>query len=265
MRVGTFLSSLLMVSAAFFLERLGRRVEEQDEDRLAVFRRLTGKEWIAMTPWTAGGPLWSCIQGMKSEWHVSLDSTTRSLRLIHRPFEWPYGRLHRTGPVYGWNGGEFGGDVRWVRGPADTVVLVPHNWVQYLPVDSGTYVLAGLAHMTMSTGSLWFLKAENNVWSSRKVADLGAAPNAGMIQDSVAIVSTLRSIVTVSLRDGKTTEKPFDRWLAPYANSVARGPDGWLYIGMRPGVARVRTSDTMSMAEWLVPSTLPDSLSGRCH
>jgi len=237
----------------------------QDATPAATLRRLTGVEWIAGPPWRVESPEWSCVHGLRTEWFVDGDSATGSLRVERRLHKRPHGNLHRTGPVYGSNSGEFGGDVRWVRGQADTVVLVPENWVQYLPVDSGTYVLAGLAHMTMSRGSLWLLKSEQDVWSSRKVANLGDEPQVGMIEDSNVVVVTLRSLVIVSLRDGKTDIRLFDRWYAAYANSIVRGDDGWLYIGLRQGIARVRQTGDHQEAEWLVPRALADSLRRGCR
>jgi hypothetical protein len=167
---------------------------------------------------------------------------------------WRLARKHVVKFDGGWlvgiDAGEWGGGL-WITNETGSEAknLVAKNVKGIVPTTHGMLVFSGLAHLTASSGDLLVLSHPHNMqvgleWS----AQLDSEPVAFSKQpDESVLVATHYSVMCVRPpREGAQTQE-LNRlfWLAPIrhyefvANSIARAPDGSIYLGSRGIVARV--------------------------
>jgi hypothetical protein len=100
------------------------------------------------------------------------------------------------------------------------------------------FYLDGLAHMGLVIGGLYSLEVREDSFTIHRVADLKDCPLAYLVDGPRLWIATLKSLLLV---ENGQVEKVFDDlfWDGVYPNSMCKGMNGELYIGLRSGYARV--------------------------
>lgn len=173
-----------------------------------------------------------------------------------------------NGTLVGVNKGEFGGAIEWHAQATKTVTIVAKdNPVAFVAKGARVFALAGLAHLTMDEGHILELKqTTGGKWSSKKVLDLDAAPDAVLtLAGGDILVLTTRGLVRVNL-DTLAKRRVFDnpRWSFLYASSIAQLADS-IFVGARSAVIRLRPGKKGYVEEWWVESKCRRMLGDRCE
>jgi hypothetical protein len=161
------------------------------------------------------------------------------------------------GWLVGFNEGEFGAALYWFsRDGKRSYKISDHQVVDFFTRPDGVYAIEGLAHMSMSEGSVirvTFSKDER-VWKANSVLTLPFAPCAvSQRPDGAMLITLTDSIVSVDAKLKITTLLTNPSWGALYANSSVLSKDGKrLYIGMRQFTGEFDLTTTKS--RFLIPS-----------
>ena len=119
------------------------------------------------------------------------------------------------------------------------------------------YAIEGLAHLSMSRGSVLHLVKDGVVkcWTAKPFVALSEAPDVAAIagKDTMIVVTTSS---LVRIRSDKRMDTIFADafWKGLYPNSMLIDDHGWVYIGMRQGVAKWHIGDKGESVQWMVPS-----------
>lgn len=162
-----------------------------------------------------------------------------------------------NGWIVGFTHGEFGASLYWFSADG-----AQNYWISEDPViafftrPDGLYAIEGLAHMTLSRGSVIRLTriAADGQWHSEVATPLPLAPAALAVQhDGTLWIVLSAALVSVGLDHQVHTVLAEVPWSALYPTSALLAPDErHLYIGMRQFVAEVDlTAHTLRL---LIPS-----------
>jgi hypothetical protein len=215
---------------------------------------------------------WTAANGSSSEWYVALEGgrVTASAREWKRtgPPGIPVGgaevpatlRLVRPAIAYvrvpdGWlvsyNGGEFGGVVLWYSADGKTNREVSGDRVNaFVETKDGVFAATGLSHGGADFGALVRFTRKDGQWTADKVVELRGCGYAAATQaDGKIIVAEGGRVVGLNRdgtwelegerllrvdRDGKVeTLVAGGEWVRQFPNSMAVGPDGRVWVGMR--------------------------------
>jgi len=138
------------------------------------------------------------------------------------------------GWLVAYNAGEWGAALWWYSQDGKRNYRISsHPVEQFIRRKNGLVAVAGLAHLTINEGSVISLAREDGKWTARPLAVL---PQAGRVatplSDGGLVVVTSTKLVRVS-KEGKVRTLIEDTGYLPAPNSVAIGPQGAVYIGMR--------------------------------
>src|SRR6266853_6441861 len=103
------------------------------------------------------------------------------------------------GWLIGFDAGEFGGGLWWFNNDGSVVrKLLPLNVHSILETPGGTFVLAGLAHLSLDNGEIdQFIDTEDQV-TLKYVANLGGSPETSTVDaDGQIVVATMISVLRV--------------------------------------------------------------------
>lgn len=161
------------------------------------------------------------------------------------------------GWLVGFNQGEFGAALYWFS------LDGKHNYkisddqiVDFIALPDGLYAIEGLAHLSMSEGSLIRISRSqsSNHWQAANVTTLPFAPYAvSARRDGTMLITLSDSIVQISNDRATTTLLPDAPWRGLYPNSsVLSSDEQKLYIGMRQFVGEFDIST--KKLRLLVPS-----------
>lgn len=147
--------------------------------------------------------------------------------------------------------GEFGGGIEWFArtggNPRPIVIgnqradddFVPQNVNRAMIVDGALYVLQGLSHLGLSRGQLSKVWREHNHFTTHVVARFASEPYDWIVEpEGTWLIATSDAIWRTSSAGlvSLVARLPERAW---EANSLARSPDGTLYVGMRGTVLRL--------------------------
>jgi hypothetical protein len=161
------------------------------------------------------------------------------------------------GWLVGFNQGEFGAALYWFSpGGQRDYKISNHQVVDFFSLPDGIHAIEGLAHLSMSTGSIIRItRPEPDArWQASTVTKLPCAPYAISVRrDGTMLVTLSYSLVSVG-KDWKiTTLLSEAAWEGLYPNSSVLSPDQQkLYIGMRQFVGEFDISK--KKLRLLVPS-----------
>jgi len=204
---------------------------------------------------------WSCANWTRDAWRLQQTDSGLAVRPIG-PGDGDVVRLTVPGgDLRGVNSGEFGGSVTFRDSLTGTETeILQDNPVALVADPPNVIMVAGLGHMGLRRGHVVSLhRATNNAWSTTQVVDLGIDPDAVVqVSPDTLLIATSEGILTVSLRTG-TVHQLFrnEEWYQVSANSIERGPDGTIYVGMRRAVGVLEPGVHGYSEPWLVPATCP--------
>ncbi len=163
----------------------------------------------------------------------------------------------RDGWLLGFNAGEWGGSLWWYSANGKQRYRISYDQItQFLPTKRGLFALEGLAHMSLSFGQIIEIRRDKKGhWTSSRFVDLGHAPYVGVV-DSAGnfIVSTTHNVIEVHPDKIQNVLLPVVFWSCFYPRSIALGPSGDIYLGMRHGVVRIHAVNFTYTADWLLPN-----------
>jgi hypothetical protein len=218
--------------------------------------------WIATPPYDPRPVDGECVNFTRVAWMVAIspDSDKLVITRIEGSDSPDTVRTDvRDGRLIGYNYGEFGGDVWFVKATtSDSVHVHSGNLVAFARVDSGFLGLAGLSHGVLDTGYVLRFAPTTSGWTATHVMNLGEAPHAYTLLggDTLLVVSgsTLR-VVRPPATNRVVHES--DAWPYTYPSSIVRDRSGVVYVGMRRAVARLTPAAVGFSEDWLVPTGCP--------
>jgi hypothetical protein len=148
--------------------------------------------------------------------------------------------------------GEFGASLFWFSNNGTTYYKVNGaSAVQFIKRGSEVYAINGLAHLSMSSGSLLKISFENNKWVASKYLELPFAPYAvSLDSNNDFIIVTSDNLIKVNGDKQIKALLKTDFWQGLYpTSSVIEGE--FIYIGMRKGVYKFNLRTKAS--KWLLP------------
>jgi len=141
------------------------------------------------------------------------------------------------GYLVGFNGGEWGGDLYWFSADGSAHYKISgNNIIQFIKNGDSIYVIEGLAHLSLSEGSIMQIKKINNKWLAFTYAILPTAPEVAVLDGKGNfIIATDRSLLQV---DNKASIKTLvEKGIWYYANPTSMVvTDDAIFIGMQGGV-----------------------------
>lgn len=160
------------------------------------------------------------------------------------------------GWLVGFDQGEWGGSLWWFSTDGKHSYRVTEDQVRGLyPTSRGVLAIEGLAHGGISTGHVVRVtRGKSGTWKARRITDLRQAPETATLDDDkTLVVATARSLVRVTQDGNIHTMISRAFWWSLVPNSMVLTPSGDLYLGMRHGVAVIRSHRKNRTVEWLVP------------
>lgn len=148
------------------------------------------------------------------------------------------------GWLVGMNRGEWGGSLSWISPDGKKKKQISHDQiVAFFRLPEGMYAVEGLAHMTLSYGSILRIEkpSPKAPWRVKKVLNLPKAPNAAAVRKDGTVLLVLTDRVA-AFRTGTSLQTllPDAPWWGLYPNSAALSADETkLYIGMRQFVGEL--------------------------
>jgi hypothetical protein len=160
------------------------------------------------------------------------------------------------GWLVAYNGGEWGGALWWFSPDGKRGRKVSsHRVNQFVRTKDGLFAVEGLAHGVADFGSVVRLAKRKGDWKATTFATLPACGwAAAALPDGTVFVAAGRGLVRVT-RAGKVEALVGDTdWWSFYPNSLAVGPDGTVYLGMRGVVAAYDPRARRGQFRALVPT-----------
>jgi hypothetical protein len=148
--------------------------------------------------------------------------------------------------------GEFGASMFWFSDDGTSNYKIPGaSAVQFIKRDNEVYAINGLAHLSMSSGSMLKISYENDKWIASEYLELPFAPYTVLLDsNNDFIIVTSDNLIKVDRKRRIKTLLKTDFWQGLYPTSSVI-ENGNIYIGMRKGIYKFnpRTKDS----KWLLP------------
>ena len=194
------------------------------------------------------------------DWWVSADDGVLEAVNIRDGHFYPYETMvHPLGDafLFSSNMGEFGGGLSvYKRGISQ--LLDRCNPMGFFDMNGRTFMMEGLNHLGLRSGSICEIKEHENIWEIAPVADLKTAPFCHCHGEGFEYVLTGDDVWRY---DGKTAARipniEFDITCYYPNNMVLFG--GCIYTGMRGGVLQIDLSDG-SLTWWTPNDHVMDSI-----
>jgi hypothetical protein len=157
------------------------------------------------------------------------------------------------GYLIGFYRGEWGGHLKWFSKDGKHNYLISDDEiVQFIKRDGKNYAIQGLAHMTISEGSIINIEKNNGKWGAKEYLKLPTAPDAIAIdRNNNFIIITSKSLLKVGTDSKIVTLKEKGIWYNQlYTNSMVI-KDDVIYAGMRAGVYKYNLLNNKEA--WLLP------------
>lgn len=157
-----------------------------------------------------------------------------------------------AGVLIGFNGGEWGGSLRWrTKGGAPDQVLLNANVVAILPASAHFLALTFLGHG--SQGRAVEIRDEAGRFEIGRTAELPGAPAAGHIdKDGSVLIATGKGLLRLS-REFQIHPLLEENWWRLHPVSLAMAKNETVYVGMRGVVVEVQLSTKPPRQIWLYP------------
>jgi hypothetical protein len=158
------------------------------------------------------------------------------------------------GWLIGFDAGEFGGGLWWFNNDGTIVrKLLPLNVHSILVTPGATFVLAGLAHLSLDNGEIdQFIETEDQV-TLKYLANLGGSPETSTVDpDGQIVVATMRSVLRVDYA-GKVHKLYNSGEDLTYPTSVVVDRNGDIFVAMRFFLLRLVPESSEYKPQWLMP------------
>jgi hypothetical protein len=160
------------------------------------------------------------------------------------------------GWIAAYNQGEFGAAVYWFsKDGKNRKKLSDHQINDFLIEGDRIFAVEGLAHLSLSQGSLIEIKKEDGSWKVEEFLPLpGSGEAIARVGKGDYIIATSDMLLRVNLDREILLLIPNGDWGGLYPSSVAT--DGnYVYIGMRQFIARCKLGKNVQSLDFLVPSS----------
>ena len=160
------------------------------------------------------------------------------------------------GWIAAYNQGEFGSAVYWFDEEGESKSkLSDHQINEFVIEGDRIFAVEGLAHLSLSKGSMIEIKKEDGSWKVEEFLSLPASAEAiTRVGDGDYLIVTSDMLLRVNLAREILMLIPSGDWGDLYPNSVATDGEN-IYIGMRQFVARCKLGKAAQSVELLVPSS----------
>ncbi len=156
------------------------------------------------------------------------------------------------GYLVGFYRGEWGGNLYWFsKDGKRKYEISEHEIVQFIKRDNKIYAIEGLAHLSMSQGSIIQIMKVNKKWATVNYLKLPSAPDGvDLASNNNFVIITSESLLTVdtNLKIDTLIEEGF--WRAGLYPTSLVIKDNIAYMGMRKGVYKFDLSNNTQ--EWLM-------------
>ncbi|QCX52240.1 hypothetical protein [Elizabethkingia sp. JS20170427COW] len=141
----------------------------------------------------------------------------------------------KNGKLIGKNHGEWGGELIFESTDNEIIKIKSGNIVKIFEFKNKIYFIEGLAHLSISKGTLYELKDN---FDYIKLFDFDDAPEAiEVTKDKIYIASHKNFYTIENMNKSKVFENKF--WTSLYPNSIAILDDENIFIGMRSGITKL--------------------------
>ena len=157
------------------------------------------------------------------------------------------------GFLVAYNAGEWGGRIDWFsKNGKQKYTISRHQVETFLTRNHKLYAIQGLAHLSMSKGSIIEIKKVNEKWQAVEYLKLPYAPEAAAVdKHNNFIIITSNNMVKVDEKARMTVLIEDGFWAYYLYPSSAVIKENMLYIGMRKGVLKYDLKN--GSKEWLLP------------
>lgn len=147
------------------------------------------------------------------------------------------------GKLIGVDRGEWGGRIEFLDKVSGERTLIKEGNVKFIFQYQGkTYFIEGLAHLSMSKGSMYRLDYDNSIFTPVKVIDFEDAPEAMYIHNDLLYIAGFKTFFLV--KDLKKEEVFSETmWSGQYPNSIVVIDNRNVYVGFREGYAKLDIAD----------------------
>ena len=156
------------------------------------------------------------------------------------------------GYIVGFYRGEWGGNLYWFSKDGNQKYEISkHEIVQFIKRENKIYAIEGLAHLSMSNGSIIEIKKVNNKWTAVEYIKLPSAPK-GVDLDAKNnfVIITSKSLLKVDTNSKINTLIEEGFWDAGFYPTSLVIKDNIAYIGMRKGILKYDLKTKKQ--EWLM-------------
>jgi len=174
------------------------------------------------------------------------------------------------GYLVGFNRGEWGGELYWFsKDGKKKYEISGHQIVQFVKRDNKIYAIEGLAHLTMTKGSIIKIEKQNRKWVAKEFLKLPTAPEAIQLDskenfivvtfgtnwsfggESGVIINAYPGLFSIDREANIDTLVKFGIWGDYLYPSSMVIQNDVVYIGMRKGVYKFDLATKKD--EWLLP------------
>lgn len=155
-----------------------------------------------------------------------------------------------NGKLVASNQGEFGGGLyqHFEKGKGSRKIIAG-NFHSFFDCRGRTYVLDGLAHLTLNSGRVWNIYEMNGVWHLGKSIEVGGSPYTFCFKNDTSIyLVTPTTLLDVNLETSQVkiiVRNAF--WDGQYPNSIVKISDSTLWLGMRGGILKIEGTDNPNL------------------
>ncbi len=157
------------------------------------------------------------------------------------------------GWIAAYNRGEFGAAVYWFSHDGKNKIRISNHQInQFILEGDRIFAVEGLAHLSLSRGSMIEIAKLDEKWSAIELFPLpGAGQAIARVGNGDYVIVTSGALLRVNLDKEMLMLVPYGDWEGFYPNSVA--VDGeFIYIGMRQFVARCKLGKSVQSFDLLV-------------
>jgi hypothetical protein len=196
------------------------------------------KGFIETTPPKVGADSWLILNNSKKEFVVKNEKGRLVVRVGLASNK---GELQMSnGKLVGIDNGEWGGGLSFV--PTDTTQsqkkIIRGNIRHIFRFQGNIYFIHGIAHMSISEGTLYRLDTLNQTFVYTKILDFEDAPEAYAVYDNKILIAAHESFYVVNdFKKQQIVKEAF--WSSLYPNSIAAFDNNNIFIGMRGGIVKL--------------------------
>lgn len=229
---------------------------------------LSPDEWVEIAPFApASSEMFCANHALDSEWALSMvDDQPRVTRYspskkdslpFPLPRKMPFAGTRTVLPVtngflVGFDAGEFGGGLWWFSSDGKDRYVISNDNVKSIASLNGSLIaVSGLAHLSISRGTVLELHQVGSKWTLLRSIELNAAPCATVRSDDSALIIVTTQGISI-YNQGTVRQVLSSDYSLLYPNSVVVEKNGTILIGMRYAIAKILQKAGVYTESWLV-------------